>query len=215
MPGAKHSLDERCDETGGRHSSGHEGPNGVRRLTARLKPRVYKIRSFFTVCCALLMAWLPANCLASKQKPCVTTAEASKMIDKDVCVSAHIYDVVLLADGTRFLDVCPPATPDAGCRFTIVSFARDRDTVGKLAQYRGRNVKIRGVVRPMHGRTGMVLSHARQFDGGPPRFRPNPKLLRGFNAEQSRPPMRDPNLHTYGGGRTFMNSRDQETRRAK
>lgn len=157
----------------------------------------------------------PAICFAGKARPCVKADEAIKMINKDVCVSAHIYDVVQLADGTRFLDVCSPGTPDANCRFTIVSFAQDRDTVGALEQYRDRNVEIRGIVRPMHGRAGIVLSHVRQFHGGPPRFRPNPMLLRGFDAAQDRPPVADPNLHTYGRSRTFMNSLDQETRTAK
>lgn len=163
----------------------------------------------------LLIAGWPLVCFAGKTKKCMTLERASKLIDKDVCVSAHIYDVVQLANGTRFLDVCPPTTPDAGCRFTIVSFAQDRDTVGKLVQYRNRNVEVRGIVRSMHGRAGIVLSHARQFHGGPPRFRPNPLLLRGFDAEQDHQPVADPNLHTYGHGRTFMNSRDQETRPAK
>src|SRR6185437_8228449 len=100
---------------------------------------------------ALLIACWPSLCFAGKTKLCVTPEQAPKLIDKDVCVSAHIYDVVQLRDGTRFLDVCPPTTPDAGCRFTIVSFAQDRDTVGRLAQYRNVNVEIRGIVRPMHG----------------------------------------------------------------
>lgn len=163
----------------------------------------------------VLVACCSGFCFAGKTKLCVTADEASKMLSKDVCVSAHVYDVVQLADGTRFLDVCPPATPDAGCRFTIVSFAQDGSTVGELKQYRDRNVAIRGIVRPMHGRAGIVLSHVRQFRGGPPKFRPNPMLLRGFNAEQDRPPVADPNLHTYGHSRTFMNTRDQETRPAK
>jgi hypothetical protein len=55
-----------------------------------------------------------------------------------------------------------------------------------------------------------MLSHARQFYGGPPKFRPNPKLLRGFDGETSRPPVSDPNLRPHGGHRGFMNSRDQE-----
>lgn len=165
--------------------------------------------------CCLLAAGLRGICFAGKPKRCVATDEASKMLNKDVCVSAHVYDVVRLADGTRFLDVCPPTTPDAGCRFTIVSFTQDRDTVGELAKYRDRNVEIRGVVRPMRGRAGIVLSHVRQFNGGPPRFRPNPMLLRGFDAERNRPPVADPNLHTYGHSRGFMNSRDQEARPAK
>jgi len=152
---------------------------------------------------------------ATSKKPCVTADEASKLVNKDVCVTAHIYDVVELPNGTRFLDVCAPQTPDEACRFTIVSLREDRDQVGELRKYRDMNVQVRGIVQPMHGRAGMVLSHARQFSGGPPKFRPNPMLARGFNAEQSRPPINDPNLRSQGAGRAFMNTRDQETRPAK
>jgi hypothetical protein len=67
----------------------------------------------------------------------------------------------------------------------------------------------------MHGRAGMVLSHARQFNGGPPKFKPNPKLARGFNAEQDRPPVNDPNLRSQGSHRAFMKTINQESRSAK
>ncbi len=163
----------------------------------------------------LLALAAPAQAVASAPKPCVSAEEASKLIDKDVCVAAYIYDVVQLPDGTRFLDVCSPQTPDDACRFTIVSFWGDREEVGGLTKYRAMNVQVRGIVRPMHGRAGMVLSHARQFSGGPPKFKPNPKLARGFNAEQSQPPVNDPNLRSHGLVRAFMNTRDQETRQAK
>jgi hypothetical protein len=149
---------------------------------------------------------LPQSCPA-----CVTADEATELLNKDICVSAHIYDVVELPDGTRFLDVCTPDTPDEHCRFTIVSLVDDRDEVGELRKYRDMDVRIRGIVRPMHGRAGMVLSHARQFYGGPPKFRPNPKLVRGFSADQGRPAVNDPNLRSQGGRRGFMNSADQET----
>ena len=149
------------------------------------------------------------------QKPCVTADEASRLINKDVCVTAHVYDVVQLPDGTRFLDVCTPDTPDDKCRFTIVSLWEDRDEVGELRKYRDMDVRVRGIVRPTHGRAGMVLSHARQFYGGPPKFKPNPKLGRGFTGEQDRPPMDDPNLRSQGGRRGFMSSRDQESRTGK
>lgn len=158
----------------------------------------------------LLVAIAPGLALAAKPKPCVTADEATKLVNKDVCISAHVYDVVELPDGTRFLDVCAPETPDDKCRFTIVSLREDREDVGELAKYRDMNVQVRGIVQPMHGRAGLVVSHARQFYGGPPKFKPNPKLARGFNAEQSRPPVNDPNLHSQGGGRAFMNSRDKE-----
>jgi hypothetical protein len=160
----------------------------------------------------LVAASLPA---LGTQKPCVTADQAAKLVNKDVCVTAYVYDVVQLPDGTRFLDVCMPQTPDDACRFTIVSQWEDHDEVGELAKYRNMNVQVRGIVQPMHGRAGMVLSHVRQFSGGPPKFKPNPKLARGFNAEQSRPPVNDPNLRSQGGRRAFMNTRDQEARPTK
>ena len=152
---------------------------------------------------------------AAKPKPCVTADEASKMLDKDVCVSAHVYDIVQLEDGTRFLDVCSPDTSDERCGFLIVSLWQDHDTVGDLNKYRNMNVQIRGIVRSLHGRSGIILSHARQFYGGPPKFTPNPLLARGFSAEDRRPPVSDPNLRSQGGRRAFMNSRIQEPVPAK
>jgi hypothetical protein len=157
----------------------------------------------------------PLTAFAGAPKACVTADEATQLLNKEVCVTAHIYDVVELPDGTRFLDVCTPETPDERCRFTVMSLREDRDEVGELRKYRDMDVRIRGIVRPMHGRSGMVLSHARQFYGGPPKFKPNPRLMRGFNADQSRPAIGDPNLRPQGGRRAFMNSREQETRPAK
>lgn len=160
---------------------------------------------------AVIAVSVPSLAFAAKPKPCVTTDRASQMLNKDICISAHIYDVVQLSDGTRFLDLCSPQTTDDQCRFTVVSYRSDRDDVGELRKYRDMDVEIRGIVQPMHGRAGMVLSHARQFHGGPPKFKPNPLLARGFNAEQERPPVNDPNLRSQGGRRAFMNTRDQET----
>jgi hypothetical protein len=160
---------------------------------------------------AVLIFWAPAFALAAKPKPCVSADQATNMLNKDVCISAHIYDVVELPDGTRFLDVCSPQTPDDQCRFTVVSLPEDRGEVGELKKFRDADVEIRGIVQPMRGRTGMVLSHARQFYGGPPKFKPNPLLARGFSAEDDRGPIRDPNLRAQGGRRAFMNTRDRET----
>ncbi len=158
----------------------------------------------------LLAAAVPLAAL-SAPKSCVSADQAAKLLNKDVCIAAHVYDVVQLRDGTRFLDVCAPQTPDDACRFTIVSLQDDSDVVGELAQYRGMDVQIRGLVQSMHGRSGIVLSHARQFHGGPPRFRPNPALARGFDGGQARPPVADPNLRAQGAGRAFMNTRVRET----
>src|ERR1700677_3061658 len=157
----------------------------------------------------------PLIAMAASPKPCVPADQASKMLKKDVCVSAHVYDVVQLPDGTRFLDVCTPQTQDDACRFTIISLWEDHEDVGELRKYRDMDVEVRGIVQPMHGRAGIVLSHARQFYGGPPKFKPNPTLARGFSADQSRPPVNDPNLRSQGAPRAFMNSRDQEPTPAK
>ena len=143
-------------------------------------------------------------------KTCLPIDEAAKQPNKDVCITAHIYALVELADGVRFLDVCPPELPDAQCRFTLLSLPEDRDEVGDLRQYRDQDVTLRGVVRATHGRMGMVISHIRQFRGGPEKFRPNPKLLKGFNGESNRNPVRDPNLASSGRHRSFMNSSDRE-----
>jgi hypothetical protein len=164
---------------------------------------------------ALFAFLAPALALAAKPKPCISADQAAQMLNKDVCISAHIYDVVELPDGTRFLDVCSPQTPDDQCRFTVVSLAEDRGEVGELRKYRDADVQIRGIVQPMHGRAGMILSHGRQFYGGPPKFKPNPLLARGFSAEDERTPIHDPNLRPQGGRRVFMNSNVREPLNAK
>jgi hypothetical protein len=160
---------------------------------------------------ALVLFLCPLAVFAASSKPCISAGDAAKLYNKDVCIQVHVYDVVELPDGTRFLDVCPPETPDDHCRFTVISLRQDREDVGELRKFRDADVHLRGLVQPMHGRSGMVLSHMRQFYGGPPKFKPNPKLLHGFSGEQSKPPIADPNLRPHGGHRAFMNSRDQET----
>lgn len=120
--------------------------------------------------------------------------EALAHQNKDVCVAAHVYDVVELADGTRFLDVCGPEMSDDMCRFTVMSANADRKTVGDLGQYREQDIQIRGVVRPFAGRAEILLSDARQFHGGAEKFRPNPALLHGFSAEDGRTAFVDPAL---------------------
>lgn len=141
----------------------------------------------FVFCC-------PAMLLAARH--CYTPEQALAHENKDVCVAAHVYDVVELPDGTRFLDVCSPQTSDQNCRFSIVSSNADRKDVGDLQQYRGQDIKIRGIVRPFAGRAEIELSRARQFHGGAEKFRPNPALMRGFNAANGRPAFSDPASHS-------------------
>jgi hypothetical protein len=153
---------------------------------------------------------LSSEGLKTASGSCITLAEAALRPNVDSCVSAHIYEVVELADGIRFLDVCPPTTPDSECGFTIISLPADRAEVGDLHKYRNQDVHIRGVIRLTHGRMGLTLSDARQFRGGPEKFRPNPLLARDFDGSSKRMPVRDPNLAASGHHRAFMNNRDQE-----
>ena len=134
--------------------------------------------------------------MLSGARTCYSPEDALSHQNKDVCVTAHVYDVVELADGTRFLDVCRPETPDEQCRFTVMSMHSDRNEVGDLNQYRQQDIEIRGVVRPYGGRAEIILSHARQFHGGAEKFRPNPALLHGFSAEDHKPAVNDPALRS-------------------
>jgi hypothetical protein len=142
----------------------------------------------------LFLILCPAVLFAGKT--CYSPADAVAHPNKDVCVKAHVYDIVELTDGTRFLDVCSPETPDEECRFTILSAGEDRKTVGDLDQYREQDIQIRGIVRPFGGRAEILLSNARQFHGGSEKFRPNPALLHGFSAEDGKTAFSDPAMRS-------------------
>ncbi len=90
------------------------------------------------------MLLCPFVALAAQPRPCVNLEDAAKLVNKDVCINAHVYDEVELADGTRFLDVCAWDTPDEKCNFTIVSLREDRVEVGELRKFRDADVHVRG-----------------------------------------------------------------------
>jgi hypothetical protein len=159
----------------------------------------------------------PATQATQAGHPCVSVAQVTQApnLNQEICVSAHVFAVVELADGTRFLDVCAADVPDDQCRFTFVSLRADRDAVGDLRKYRDQQVQVRGILRATHGRMGIVISHIRQFSGGPEKFKPNPRLLRDFNGQSDRTPVRDPNLAASGHHRSFMNTADKEEQPAQ
>jgi hypothetical protein len=105
--------------------------------------------------CLLFASGLAAQAgRPSGKSSCMAVADAAQAANanQDLCVQAHVYDVVELADGTRFLDVCPPDLKDDQCRFTLLSLAADREEIGDLRKYRDQDVVIRGIVRSTHGR---------------------------------------------------------------
>ncbi|HEY0795164.1 MAG TPA: hypothetical protein VGD64_05235 [Acidisarcina sp.] len=129
--------------------------------------------------------------LRGGERRCFVPDEAMQHLNKVVCISAHVYKVVELADGTRFLDVCSSEARDEDCRFSIVSRAEDRADVGDLSALRDKDIDIRGTVRPFGGRSEIELTHVRQLHGGPEKFRPSPALLAGFSAEHEKPGFND------------------------
>ena len=145
----------------------------------------------------LLGPLLVATACFAGSWPCYTPEEAADHAGKEICLTAHIYDIVENADGTRYLDVCKPDTPEASCRFTIVSMAADRKAVGALDTVREQDVHLRGTVHALHGEAIMLLSNARQFHDGPEKFRPNPELLSGFSAESGGAAFHDPSMSSH------------------
>jgi len=117
--------------------------------------------------------------------------------DVDAVARHHLVvgaRIAQLRDGTRFLDTCSAETSDADCRFTIASLPQDTRDVGDLSGLRGKDIELRGMVHTVNDRSLMYLSDARQLHGGAEKFHPNPALLVGFGAEQSKAPVHDPSL---------------------
>ena len=141
-------------------------------------------------------ASLPAP--AATARPCFDAMQASQHLNQDVCIHAHVYDVIELADGTRFLDVCSPETADAACHFTIISLRQDRKEVGSLESLRSQEIDIRGTIHSFADRAGIVLSNQRQLHGGAEKFRPNPALMKGFSAADSKSAFDDPAFKSGG-----------------
>lgn len=160
-------------------------------------------RPFFLpiLSCALLALSLSARA----ERRCYTPATAARHPHRRLCVKAHVYQEIQLDDGTRILDLCSPRTAAADCRFALVSLDRNRPKVGNLLQFVGKEVEAHGKVVPVRGRAEILLSSAKQLHIAAPehhrkeearvhhgKFHPNPELLKGFNATQSRMPVADP-----------------------
>ena len=154
------------------------------------------MRAIYLLLLAPILALSVASTPAFAAKPCVPPEETAHFVNKDACVKAHVYDVVQLQSGTRFLDTCSPEMTDNQCHFTIISFANDQKDVGPLDSLKGRDIEIRGKVRDFTDHRELILSHQRQLHGGPEKFRPNPRLLQQFSASEHSMAFRDPNMRS-------------------
>jgi len=131
-----------------------------------------------------LLLWIAfAPFALASNKRCLVPNEALAHVNKNVCISAHVYRVVDAANGTHFLDVCSPQTSDVDCHFFIVSFSQDEKSVGDLQPLVHQTIHVRGTVHTVQGRAEIVLSNAQQLHGGKEKFHPNPELVKSFSAE--------------------------------
>lgn len=154
----------------------------------------------------LITAILFAAFTANAAKTCVTPEATSSLVNKDVCVQAHVYNVVRLKSGTRFLDTCSPQTTDSECHFTVISLPEDRKDVGALDPLKGQDIQIRGRVRNFPDHREIILSHARQLRGGKEKFRPNAALGKGFGAQRHSMAFRDPMARSASRGDRAISS---------
>lgn len=94
----------------------------------------------------LVLLLLSSAALHASARVCHPASEAARYAGKDICITAHVYDIAQLRDGTRFLDTCSPETSDQDCRFTIASLPQDTRDVGNLSALRGKDIELRGTV---------------------------------------------------------------------
>ncbi len=148
----------------------------------------------------LLSALLPAAIAHARTPACLPTENVSLRPSEDTCLQAHVFDVVTVPGGTRFLDLCSPDTADDACRVSVVSYAGDRKHVGDLETIRGKDISIRGAMQNYNGRYVLILNDERQLHGGAAHFTPDPRLLRRTSAEsgEDRSPELRVNFHHHG-----------------
>lgn len=158
---------------------------------------------------ALMMAAAPVHAA----RRCYSAAYAARHPHQKLCVKAHVYQEIRLGDGTRILDICSPHRSASDCRFAFASLEGRHTSVGSLKQYVGKEIEVRGEIQPIRGRAEILLSRAKQIhavtqpehsrqeeaDTGRGRFHPNPALLKGFNATQTRMPIAAPAFRSRDG----------------
>ena len=149
----------------------------------------------------LALALLLAPPVLASPPTCFPLDDLEMRTARDVCIAAHVYNVVTVENGTHFLDLCRPETADAQCRFSIVSYNADHGSVGNLEQLRGKDVEIRGAIQRYGSRYLMILNDEGQLHHQAPHFRPDPRLLSAFSAEEGAPadaPELRVNFHHHG-----------------
>ena len=101
---------------------------------------------------------------ADASRPCVELAQAAAHSGQEACVSGRVLKVFSSRSGTTFLDFCADYR---NCPFTSVIFGSDRQKFGNLETLTGRQVEVRGTIKPYHGQPEIVISDPGQIREAP------------------------------------------------
>ena len=79
-------------------------------------------------------------------------------------MSGRVLKVFTSRSGTTFLDFCADYR---NCPFTSVIFGSDRQKFGNLEALTGRQIEVRGRIKPYHGQPEIVISDPGQIREAP------------------------------------------------
>jgi len=91
---------------------------------------------------------------------CLELSQAASHPGEQACVSGRVLKVFTSRSGTTFLDFC---SDYRDCPFTSVIFGSDREKFGNLEALTGRQIEIRGTIKPYHGQPEIVISDPGQI----------------------------------------------------
>jgi len=98
--------------------------------------------------------------VAAKSGVCLELSQAASHSGEQACVSGRVLKVFTSRSGTTFLDFCADYR---NCTFTSVIFGSDREKFGNLQALTGRQVEIRGEIKPYRGQPEIVISDPGQI----------------------------------------------------
>lgn len=91
---------------------------------------------------------------------CLELNQAAAHSGEQACVAGRVLKVFTSRSGTTFLDFC---SDYRNCPFTSVIFGSDREKFGNLESLTGRQIEVRGTIKPYHSHPEIVISDPGQI----------------------------------------------------
>ena len=158
---------------------------------------------------AAIVLCTPTLVFAAKPRPCVTADQAAQMLNKDICVSAHIYDVVSFptaqassTSARRRPPTSDAASPSSAWPRTAAKSANSANTATRMCRFEALSVPC--AAAPAWYSAMPASSTAARRNSGPIPCSPTASCGAGA-ASHSRSRPASP-----GGRRAFMNTQDRE-----